>query len=84
MCKPLLASAKSRIRPAQNAHQGGFSPARREMAAPLLDEINIVEDIAFKVQNGEWRFYGFVDIESYASELYVENPKEVTHAEYFT
>ena len=72
-CKELFSRLKTRT--------AGFSPARREMAL-LFDEINIVGDIAFKVQNGEWRFYGFVDIESYASELYVENPKEVTHAEY--
>ena len=72
-CKELFDRLKKRTE--------GFSPARREMAL-LFDEINIVGDIAFKIQNGEWRFYGFVDIESYASELYVSKPKDVTHAEY--
>ena len=72
-CKELFERLKTRTR--------GFSPARREMAL-LFDEINIVGTVAFKIQNGEWKFYGFVDIESYASELYVTQPKEVSHSEY--
>jgi len=71
--KEIFARLKQRV--------AGWSPQRREMAL-LFDEINIVGDIAFKIENGEWRFYGFVDIESYASELYVTEPKKVTHAEY--
>merc|ERR1712072_806924 len=54
-----------------------------EMAL-LFDEINIVGDVAFKVVRGEYRFFGFIDVDTTASSvnLYGAGPKEISRAEH--
>ena len=61
----------------------GLPPEKREMAL-LFDEINIVGDVAFKVVRGEYRFFGFIDVDTTASSvnLYGGEPKEISRAEH--
>ena len=59
----------------------GLPPHTREMAL-LFDEINIVGDVAFKIVNGEYRFFGFIDVDGAASNMFGAPPKEITRSEH--
>ena len=52
----------------------GWPPERCELAL-LFDEINIVGDIAFKVINKEYNFFGFIDVETADAGHYSLSPQ---------
>ena len=71
--KELMAKLKARV---------ADLPAKRREMALLFDEVNILGDIAFKIVQGQYRFFGFIDAEAHPSELYVHTQKEISHADY--
>ena len=76
-CRELFELLKKRL--------ANLSPdaVQREMAL-LFDEINIVGDIAFKVKNKEYEFFGFIDVSVGATpDLYdTEVPKPISRSEF--
>ena len=59
----------------------GLPPHQREMAL-LFDEINIVGDVAFKVVQGEYQFFGFIDTGFTTPNLYGQTPEKVSRTDY--
>ena len=60
-------------------------PAHRREMALLFDEINIVGDVAFKIVNKEYEFFGFIDCEAATPNIYAketENPTPIPRAEH--
>ena len=72
-CRALYDTLRTRLE--------GVPAAQREMAL-LFDEINIAGDVAFKVVNGEYRFFGFIDVDAATPNLYGKEPKEISREAY--